>query len=134
MLCFVGSILRIVTSQRLVNQISFQNLYKKSKHVSTVQLWLISIYAKDASRKDNKFILRKGNKFSKWTKSTMIIGKNVWIAKDQIMIKFYVEMRTAPFFIEELKWEMISRKRKNNMKGSDGNFELWYVDHRFIYF
>lgn len=134
MLCFVGSILRIVTFQRLVNQISFQNLYKKSKHVSTVQLWLISIYAKDASRKDNKFILRKGNKFSKWTISTMIIGKNVWIAKDQTTIKFYVEMRTAPFFIEELKWEMIFRKRKNNMKGSDGNFELWYVYHRFIYF
>lgn len=133
MLCFVGSILRIVTFQRLVNQISFQNSYKKNKLVSTVQLLQTLIYAKDANLKDNKFILRKGNKSSKWTKSTMIIGKNVWIAKDQIMIKFYVEMRTAPFFIEELKWEMICKKRKNNMKGLDGNFELWYVDQGFIY-
>lgn len=101
MLYSVDSTLRTVTFLKLVNQTSFLNLFRKNRHASTVQPSQILICVKDASQRDNKFTLRKGNKFSKWTNSTKIIGKNAWIVKDQTTIKFCVGMRTVQFFIEE---------------------------------
>lgn len=101
MLYSVDSTLRTVTFLKLVNQTSFLNLFRKSRHASTVRLSRILICVKDVNQKGNKFTSRKGNKFSKWTNSTKIIGKNVWTVKDQTTTKFCVEMRTVQFFIEE---------------------------------
>ena len=101
MLYSVDSTLKTVTFLKLVNQTSFLNLFKKSRHASTVLLSQTLICVKDVNQKDNKFTLRKDNKFSKWTNSTTIIGKNVWTVKDQTTTKFCVRMRTVQFFIGE---------------------------------
>lgn len=101
MLYSADSTLRTVTFLKLVNQTSFLNLFKKSRHASTVQLSQTLIYVKDVNQKDNKFTLRKDNKFSKWTNSITIIGKNVLTVKDQTTTKFCVRMRTVQFFIGE---------------------------------